>query len=59
MTSEIVAFAQAQAKAAARRAAFPAAFALVAGLFVLVVVAGVFVRCSSRSRRIVGRPLPL
>ena len=34
MTNEIVAFAQAQAKTAARRAAVPAAFALVCGLFV-------------------------
>jgi hypothetical protein len=42
MTSEIVAFAQAQAKTAARRAAVPAAFALVAALFALVAVAGAF-----------------
>ena len=42
MTSEIVTLAQAQARAAARRAAVPAAFALVAGLFVLFAVAGAF-----------------
>ena len=42
MTNEIVAFAQAQAKKAARRAAVPAAFALVCGLFVLFAVAGLF-----------------
>jgi RsiW-degrading membrane proteinase PrsW (M82 family) len=42
MTSEIVAFAQAQVRAAARRAAVSAAFALVAGLFVLFAVAGAF-----------------
>jgi protein-S-isoprenylcysteine O-methyltransferase Ste14 len=42
MTSEIVALVQAQAKAAARRAAVPAAFALVAGLFMLFAVAGAF-----------------
>ena len=42
MTSEIVAFAQAQARAAARRAAVPTALALVAGLFVLFAVAGAF-----------------
>jgi hypothetical protein len=42
MTNEIVAFAQARAKTAARRAAVPAAFALVCGLFVLFAVAGLF-----------------
>jgi hypothetical protein len=42
MANELVAFAQAQAKAAARRAAVPAAFALVGGLFVLFAVAGLF-----------------
>ena len=42
MISEIVALAQAQAKAAARRAAVPAAFALAAGLFVLFAVVGAF-----------------
>ena len=42
MTNEIVAFAQAQAKTAARRAAVPAAFALVCGLFVLFAVAELF-----------------
>jgi putative superfamily III holin-X len=42
MRTEIVAFAQAQARAAARRAAVPAAFALAGGLFVLFTVAGLF-----------------
>src|SRR5208282_1361654 len=42
MANEIVAFAQAQAKAAVRRAAVPAAFALGGGLFVLFAVAGLF-----------------
>ena len=42
MANEIVAFAQAKAKAAARRAAVPAAFALTGGLFVLFAIAGLF-----------------
>jgi len=42
MIREIVAFAQSQAKAAVRRAAVPAAFALVAGLFVLFAAACLF-----------------
>jgi hypothetical protein len=42
MTSEILAFTQTQAKATARRAAVPAAFALIAGVFVLFAVVGVF-----------------
>ena len=42
MTNELVAFAQAQARVAARRVAVPAAFALVGGLFVLFAVAGLF-----------------
>jgi hypothetical protein len=42
MTSEIIAFARTQAKGAVRRAAVPAAFALVAGLFVLFAVAYLF-----------------
>jgi putative superfamily III holin-X len=42
MLNEIVALAEAQAKTAARRIAVPAAFALVAGLFVLFAVAGLF-----------------
>ena len=40
--NEIVAFAQAKAKAAVRRAAVPAAFALTGGLFVLFAIAGLF-----------------
>ncbi len=42
MANEIVAFAQAKAKAAVRRAAVPAAFALAGGLFVLFAIAGLF-----------------
>src|SRR5208282_3486981 len=42
MINELVALARAQAKAAARRAAVPAAFALVGGLFVLFAVGGLF-----------------
>jgi uncharacterized membrane protein len=42
MTNEIVAFAQAKAKRAARRAGVRAAFAVVSGLFVLFAVAGLF-----------------
>src|SRR5271165_6641598 len=42
MANEIVAFAQAKAKAAVRRAAVPAAFALTGGLFVLFAIAGMF-----------------
>ena len=42
MANEIVAFAQAKAKAAVRRAAVPAAFALTGGLFVLFAIAGLF-----------------
>ena len=42
MINELVALAQAQAKTAARRIAIPAAFALIAGLFVLFAVAGLF-----------------
>jgi hypothetical protein len=42
MINEIVAFARAQAKTAVRRAAVPAAFALVGGLLVLFAVAGLF-----------------
>jgi Putative Actinobacterial Holin-X, holin superfamily III len=42
VVNAIVAFAQAQAKATARRAAVPAAFALVGGLFVVFAVAGLF-----------------
>ena len=42
MTNEIVAFAQAKAKTAARRAGVRAAFAVVSGLFVLFAVAGLF-----------------
>jgi len=42
MIREIVAFARTEAKAAARRAAASAAFALVAGLFVLFAIACLF-----------------
>ncbi len=42
MANEIVAFAQAKAKAAVRRAAVPAAFALTGGLFVLFAITGLF-----------------
>jgi hypothetical protein len=42
MRNEIVAFAQAQAKTAVRRAAIPTAFALTGGLFVLFAIAGLF-----------------
>src|SRR5271168_4846850 len=42
MANEIVAFAQAQARAAARRAAVPAAFALASGLFILFAIVGLF-----------------
>jgi uncharacterized membrane protein YhaH (DUF805 family) len=42
MTNELVALAQARAKRAARRVAIPAVFALMAGLFVLFAVAGLF-----------------
>ena len=42
MTNEIVAFAQARAKAAVRRVAVPAAFALVGGVFVLFALVGLF-----------------
>jgi cytochrome c biogenesis protein CcdA len=42
MTSEITAYVRAQAKSAVRRAVTPAAFGLVAGLFVLFAVAGLF-----------------
>jgi Putative Actinobacterial Holin-X, holin superfamily III len=42
MTNEIVAFAQARAKTAARRVAVPTAFALLCGLFVLFAVVGLF-----------------
>ena len=42
MRDEIVAYAQAQAKTAARRIAVPAAFALTGGLFVLFAIAGLF-----------------
>jgi hypothetical protein len=42
MLNELVAVAEAQAKAAARRIAVPAAFAVVGGLFVLFAVAGLF-----------------
>src|SRR5271165_2950334 len=42
MANEIVAFARAQARAAARRAAVPAALALTGGLFVLFAIAGLF-----------------
>jgi hypothetical protein len=42
MANEIVAFVQAQARTAARRAAVPAAFALAGGLFGLFAVAGLF-----------------
>ncbi len=42
MIHELVALAETQAKAAARRIAIPIAFAVVAGLFVLFAVAGLF-----------------
>jgi hypothetical protein len=42
MTNEIVAFAQARAKNAVRRAAVPTALALTGGLFVLFALAGLF-----------------
>jgi hypothetical protein len=42
MRSEIVAFAQRQARMAARRAAVPAAFALAGGVLFLFAVAGLF-----------------
>jgi hypothetical protein len=42
MGNEIVAFARARARAAVRRAAVPAAFAVVGALFVLFAVAGLF-----------------
>ena len=42
MTNEISAYVQTQVKSAVRRAATPAAFGLVAGLFVLFAVAGLF-----------------
>ncbi len=42
MSNEIVAFAKARAKTAVRRAAVPAAFAVIGGLFVLFAVAGLF-----------------
>ncbi len=42
MTNEIVAFVRAKARTAVRRAAVPAAFALVGGLFVIFAVAGLF-----------------
>jgi hypothetical protein len=42
MINQLVAFAEAQAMAAARRIAAPAAFALVGGLFALFGVAGLF-----------------
>jgi cytochrome c biogenesis protein CcdA len=42
MTSEITAYVQAQVTSAVRRAVTPAAFGLVAGLFVLFAVAGLF-----------------
>jgi Putative Actinobacterial Holin-X, holin superfamily III len=42
MRNEIVAFAQAQAKTAVRRAAIPTAFALTGGIFVLFAIAGLF-----------------
>jgi len=42
MANEIVAFAQAKAKAAARKVAVRAAFALTGGFFVLFAIAGLF-----------------
>ena len=42
MLNELVALAEVQAKKAARRVAFQAAFALVGGLFILFAVAGLF-----------------
>lgn len=42
MTNEISAYVQGQVKTAVRRVATPAAFGLVAGLFVLFAVAGLF-----------------
>jgi hypothetical protein len=43
MKNEILGFVQVQAKTAARRVAVPAALALIGGLFVLIMVAGLFV----------------
>ncbi len=42
MIDQIAAFAEAQAKTAARRIAVPAAFALTGGLFILFAIAGLF-----------------
>ena len=42
MTNEITAYVRAQAKSAVRRAVTPAAFGLVAGLFVLFAMVGLF-----------------